>query len=721
MRRTNIIITEKKSISTCIAKALYPAAFEDDGRNREEQTDIVLHGTNEETEAGRIAQRTHHYLAKEHHDYSIMHLASQGTGHGTRTRKNIQERIRSHEQVTPEFITYYIFKDTPSECTVIMDTQGNPSRYLFKQRNSLEHILSATDFHEDIEKNTLTRPNHQPNRRKSHIARYRLFNQLLVDQCLPDGEPIDLQNIIAATDIDFAGSSIFLTLIEHMRLESTRYWGYYSPKAINFNNIGRMALSSTDQEHIREAYAHPQPFDYGRAYAGKIRSYFDFLLGETARGTLRKKGINLPIGRTITLGTRTLIETSANQPSEITETYLIFPGIPSLDEMKENIRTKAHTLLTVSGHKEGLSPSEFLDACRIRQIGTHTTRCSLAKRLEKLGLAEERNHAIYPTAFGIAYDATIGELFCSPAFNLDLPSTNLKIWDEMTAFRDAHGDDFKKSIREFRLLFSAILPYFKRVSSTLAAQNPELLAAVANHYRTAEQTPQTREHKSPHHEIDGKDLIIRGTSTSISDAQIEYLFHTEKNTPRRTDVSLFRINELETLDLEKTIRRVTGIPSSFRFHSLEGSYLGNLITCDKSGIYTVFRADGRLTRPPAVQEWEEMETTLPGDDEKSGNLAHESLGINAARPEIIKGKIGMMLCKEYNLPWVHTQTILEGTRNEKTYIAAFKSEGLCFQRDGRYTFGKVHNFESMLTAMSDKYGLPFDETEKMMEEMYLKG
>ena len=44
---------------------------------------------------------------------------------------------------------------------------------------------------------------------------------------------------------------------------------------------------------------------------------------------------------------------------------------------------------------------------------------------------------------------------------------------------------------------------------------------------------------------------------------------------------------------------------------------------------------------------------------------------------------------------------------------------LFFERIDRYKYSKAHNFESMLSAMLEKYGMSFFETAKRMEEMYL--
>jgi len=52
-------------------------------------------------------------------------------------------------------------------------------------------------------------------------------------------------------------------------------------------------------------------------------------------------------------------------------------------------------------------------------------------------------------------------------------------------------------------------------------------------------------------------------------------------------------------------------------------------------------------------------------------------------------------------------------------VKSFKSDGHSFERIERYEFGKANNYESLLMAMFEKYGFPFEKTAKMAEELYI--
>ncbi|GAH68752.1 unnamed protein product, partial [marine sediment metagenome] len=251
--------------------------------------------------------------------------------------------------VIAEEISYYIVEGQ-GEDYFICDTSGSPYSFDFDGRDLLKLVSNSKGWRSLEEKIwQVGSSNLRGFRPRVYIARNRFFNQLLAFNRLPNGQPIELNKIIAATDMDIAGAYIFLSVIEGANRIAERF----NPgNKISPESIYRMNLTSIDPSDVLSELENLKGFDWGSAYAGKCRQIFDFIYGSSITGHLNhKKNIHLSsnggkrespegrfrfsVGRNNFLGLGALVELDSELKGQQAEeeVYLIFRGQADRDEI----------------------------------------------------------------------------------------------------------------------------------------------------------------------------------------------------------------------------------------------------------------------------------------------------------------------------------------------------------------------------------------------------
>ena len=272
MKEASVIITEKSKVSRMIARALAPETFDEREYCSLEHRDIVSLRTKQDRKRiialedigcavllpdyndprnRRFKESSFNYICT--YDclkcgFIVQHLDAMGMKHARSTIKRLsflreQAKRNGGQNDRPfESLSYYLI-ERDEEFIIIMDTEGTP--YHFRANGiklpnasfaTLEDMVVSSASWDDLERNldhiqearvTFGRSDETkesyPNREekdlyiepKSHKARQFLLNTVLAKRFLPSVENtrIALRRVIAATDYDIAGSSIFYSVI----------------------------------------------------------------------------------------------------------------------------------------------------------------------------------------------------------------------------------------------------------------------------------------------------------------------------------------------------------------------------------------------------------------------------------------------------------------------------------------------------------------------------
>jgi len=222
-------------------------------------------------------------------------------------------------------------------------------------------------------------------------------------------------------------------------------------------------------------------------------------------------------------------------------------------------------------------------------------------------------------------------------------------------------------------------------------------------------------------------LVIEGPGTVLSGEQIEQFMDTGKNVPLSKGKRVSKIKRVlypKPFPVDEVIRRICCIDREYEFQVLNEYNLINMVAADHED-FTVFRTEvnGKnrnelrniMKKGLKIKKYQKLELVQP----KVGYQAHGPLKLTNLRMSDIHGKDGLLLVSEYDRPWRLTFDKADKQKKKKKNVKSFKSNGHSFERVERYEFGKAHNYESLLIAMFEKYGFPFEKTAKMAEELYI--
>ena len=769
--KTDIIITEKSSVSRVIAQALAPDTFDERGSCEGEHEDIIALRSPKERELIKqlsdircvsIPNNDNYFCSSNclSCDFRAEHVDSQGMRNARSVRKKmgyINDQRRTEDKIIFEDIRYFHVPVGDDRDVIIFDTNGTPYSFkLMRERGERyyrevhleESIVNARGWG-DIERRLRYKAGISPDPPgppKSHKARAQLFNFLLGRELSPaDGTPIEIDRIIAATDFDVAGTYIAYSVLSAVDeyIESQLKEKGIRSAGIDLDKLCRMKLPDTSRDSILDEFENPERFDWGNAYAGKIRQVFDYLYGETISRGLdyrreyfgirkRSKGEReFSVGRNRFLSLSELIkkeeELETEEPRDYV--YLLVEGLVDLKGMEDALNDGSYSAIQIKQRKCNVTHSGMLKAMKESKIGTHSTRKGIMDTLKYLGHAESDGINVNPTAFGMYYFEKMKGLLDSDAFSIAQWNDLLHL--TMESFEERYGDskgDYRESAEQgFRDFMSYFFREFKKhILELRGYYNPVVKDLVKE--KNIQKLAMERRRKEMEEEertlYEGR-IVLKGRNSVITLDDIGGFMDTKKNRPLplRSAVSkVVRVIPPEPSGVEDIIRRLCSIEREYEFSVMNAYNMNTLLGANHED-FTVFRAEigpgydfGVMIKDgPHIDSYEEMDITLPEKKES----AHEPLEIIDLKLSDIYGREGLILVEEYSRPGRLTADKIRKDADELVNLAAFNSGDLSFERHEWYEFGKVHNYESLLIAALEKYGMPFNRTSKMMEDLYL--
>lgn len=749
MKKTSLIITEKGSVSRAIVRALNPESFDDRDSCNCEHNEIVSIRPRERGkrsgvyEEGRCVAEPNKSSKFEYFcsrdcstgcGFYAEHTDSQSKAHYLSTKKRLgfQNRGKGRwDKTIFENIGYYVF-DKGDETIIVADTSGNPLslRINTRGKRSLEQLFRETSDWKDIEKRSRYTARVDWFSRKSSEVRARLFNHILAKRQLPDGTPIDLDRVIAATDYDVAGSHIFQSIINNANgfVKWKNSLGK-NMKDISPDMIYRMKLQSMDPQDIIKEFEAPLEFDYQNAAAGEIRSMMDMAIGGSLTSELnynirtgnRGSKCRVSVGRNRFLGLEELIKEEQGIGEESERAYLIFEGNQDLESIEDSLARKDFLGLQIKSTKKRVSHSDYLIALKDANVGTHTTRNKIYSQLARSGVINFSDLELRTTPFGMEYYRIMSPHLRGPMF--DIKSWNNFLHDAMIQIREGGGigniDSAKESSREFMRYFHQ---NFRNYLIEMRPKWSEISREIADSFERLGGEKSILREKVKHTKREkGEGLELFGGNVHLSEDQIGLFMNASSNIPTTSGETLLtRYIPGNIISPEESIRRVCCIGRSHDFEVVRGNPL-EIIDLEGRG-YTVFSSEvkdgnGLGGFPEDILRFEE--TALEDEGKEELLVAHEPLEIKDVSPGIIAGGKGFDLVREYNAPWMNTLNALRLREGGKIDVESFETDVGEFKRVNRYELGKVHNYESLLIAMFEKYKIPFRETAEMAEDLYL--
>lgn len=765
MKKLNVIIAEKGNVAEKIVRAISPGSFDDRGNCDCLHQDIITlrpDNLDYNPEAMEIQPNKFFYLSSNGcpSGYSIQaeHVSEQGSSHARSVRSRLKRMNglsirKGTKPVISEEINYYVV-DWQGENYFICDTSGSPYSFNFKGRDLLKLVSDSRGWRE-LEQNIwqVGSANLRGSNSRIYVARNRFFNQLLAFNRLPDGQPIEIKKIIAATDIDIAGAYIFLSVIEGANKIAERF---SLRNIITSKDIYRMNLTSLDLLDVINELENLKCFDWGSAYAGKCRQVLDYIYGSSITGHLNhKKNIQLSfnsgkresllgrfkfsIGRIVFLGLRALVELDLDLKNQFTakETYLIFRGQADKNEILTQLKENSFFRAKIKKRKTKIGQTTFIKELRRRDIGTHTTRYTLPTKLEKLGLAKIGNRAIAPTEFGEYLYSRLEKLLDSPSSQFPLSHWNKFLMGTMNYLKgmDSEGESLESIRSQFDDIMGTILNPLRKHLLVVKSQSSDIVKNLTD-YISRNGFPVVPRKKNQDKNqlivLDGMKLAENSGVLSVNQIANFIDFKTNQVIANPT---IERYSSKEIVEPHQLLKRICCLSSDYEFEVLGGQRLDELETIDDEE-FTVFMAEElevitqentffkkivkffRSKKDGWASDFVEMDLTIPISSE-GGPLAHEPLDLGEPTFGLMDGPEGFLLAQEYQRPWSLTANKNTILNNGCMNVSGFKLNDLSFERVDRYEYSKAHNFESILSAMLEKYGMSFYETAKRMEEMYL--
>lgn len=737
MDKTTVILTEKKNVSKMIAKALAPETFDDRDNCSCEHKDIISIKEKNQKVPCYANKKRFHYFCKAGMNcdackFSGQHTDDQGMKSSGSIRKKLQHqnkgrRKERRREIIFEDISYYLIQKK-GEQILIIDTHGTPYSLDFPhgKGKNLEALILKSKNWKDLEQKINHSPEWSYHSKSSHRARSTLFDCIFVKQKLPtNGKEIKIDKIIAATDYDVAGSYIVESVIASAKENGAK---------IDIDKIFRMKLQDSNPETVLEEYRDLKPFDWGNAYAGKLRSLFDFLYGVTLTNSLnhfksKKYDVEdgdkvwFSVGRTKFLGLGDIIRKENSLVAEKSKkyVYLIFEGLLDKRGVETALVENNYSTINVEQKKSRVSLASVMKSLADQHVGTHTTRHKLFDSLSELELISlsEDGRRVSSTEYGKYFYERLRPLIDNSKSGFSLSVWNQLIYAMMKGlskrqlFDESLVSEQKKALAEKDLdqIMNKILTNLKPHFRTLKREYRGLVKDLVKSY--IELKPEkSSKGKTENYEPKQDKVISREEVAQFIDMDTNQIL------PETGYVFEREIKQDFKRDTEQALRNICSVGSEYSLEFLDHYNLGKILAAEDDD-FTVFRAEfsGETGgfEDVKIKKYNKIEKE---DDEKE-EKAHEPLIITDLKFSNIKGPKGRLLIREYNRPWERTFNKMENEDSRRVNLKSFKNGGLVFERVEDCKYGKVHNFESLLIAMLEKYGIPFGETAEMAEEVYL--
>lgn len=625
-----------------------------------------------------------------------------------RSLKDVMREIKrflNREQGFYENIKYYLIPLKNPEY-LIVDTNGTMLRFGYgrifdKYENQIRNL--EQDIQEADLRQILRNLKYYPN--PGYEIRSYLFRAILNQKIF--GE---VETIYVATDYDIAGAFIAHSLFEKAKKEGN---------PIDYSKIKRINIESMSEKGIMKAFNNPLEFDWGNAYAGKLRALFDYFFGSTAtyrlnqriRNIIRKNKTfgqdrkHIPvigIGRVQVPALNLIIKREEKLANESWD-YFLYIACHNSEEVgcrntRELIRQledgKAACFKVVFKHKL-ITESDFIKMLGEYHIGTHTTRSAQIPKLRDKELIKIEEGYISSTDLGRAYLKIIGNELKSEQFNL----ASIEFNSGFNAVLESLKRSGKEAEERFNLLLSG---YLEIISEIL-------------------------------HKIDTR---YRGIAQRLAPYVIDQI---SKEQSEETKVLGLQKEDEKELDLLDQIRMSLAIPYGTDFEILEcyPEPIHPLLIATHNLYRVVFRAKlnpfeaekglDELTKNiiedyyEKIQNGELKETVVTGitDEEKSKyseDSAHSPIHVTESnKPTITYSPKQLRLINEIINSIERSWRRADG---EQTLLG-FNLWGRNFERAEYYPTSQTLNYEAALSLMNEKYGWPLKETARILENLYL--
>lgn len=486
---------------------------------------------------------------------------------------------------------------------------------------------------------------------------------------------------------------------------------------------------------------------------------------------------NLPFGRVQTgaLGVLCNLDQNISRLSE-RYLYLIFDGILSWPEIQSAQKQGDFAWVHLDETPNFVSQSSWLRQSHKNKIGTHTTRYKQLKKLEKNQLAVLSDQVAIPTVLGQVFFSWVRKQLTSTA--VDVFSLNALLHDLLDGLSKIREKESArvKSDKFLGTFYASLRPFLislnkpKRLKKLQDSLEGLLADAERETARLlADETPDQEEEVEKTDAVEevgskqGALIQLVGLNDILTEDTVRDLY-----TGNLRAEAIVRLIPKPVFDYPEEIDRLCNIDPG-----IDVEYLawGNLDLLEKDGEKTVYRT--RLDMPVSENKISQIRAAVkmkaieardaeseiqPEVIAEKDISAHQPLHLKNIRRRDIKGPTGFLLAEEYNLPWrlnvewskmrergvlnpakyaceVHEAEIVkeEYTVPQASWQKLIRMKEKTALRDkeiihvtelqleniSRYNMGKVHNFESALCSMLNKYQVPFSITEKIMQEMYL--
>lgn len=619
-------------------------------------------------------------------------------------RKEI-ERFLDRSRGFYENIKYYLIPSGNPEY-LILDTNGTMLSFGYgpifdpygKQIGNLEWDIKRGPSTERILWNLKYYPNY------GYEVRSYLFKAVLNEKVF--GE---IEQIYVATDYDIAGAFIAHSLLRKSEKEGN---------SIDYSKVKRIKIESMSEKGVMKAFNNPLEFDWGNAYAGKLRALFDYFFGSIATYKLnqqirkileKNKRLNhcrriptLGVGR-VQIPALSLIVKKEQKFASESWTYFLYIVCHNFEELgcrntKELIHQlenrKAACFRVVFKHSL-ITESDFIKILGEHHVGTHTTRSVQIPKLGNKKLIRIQEGYITPTKLGNAYLRIIGDELKTEEFD----PASIEFNSGFNAILESLKRSGKEAEDRFYLLLSRYLDVIRQLLHKLDLRYEDIAQRLAPHV-----IDQVSEGEREEGEVKG---LGRPAEKGI--------------------------------DLRDQIRMSLAIPHGTQFEILEcyPELLHPLLIATHNLYQVVFRT--QLDHSEAEEELDVLikniiedhhkrvrngeleETVVSGITEEerskySDDLAHEPLHVtDSVKPDIIYSPQQLKLINEIINSIERSWRRVDGERT----LLGFNLWDRDFERAEYYPTSQTLNYESALSLMNEKYGWSLKETSKMLEGLYL--
>ncbi len=595
------------------------------------------------------------------------------------------------------------------------------------------------------------------------------------------GKELQLQGVICATDYDIAGQFIFQCVIDYcnQKLPEANRVQDNQLLSLDLSNSDtdsiRKAIENPTAYDKTRALAGKLRSNVDTLYGLARQLFFNaqqshptysdwFTNHFSKREKIRKPYNFFSFGRVQSLALHVLIQRYLHlidHTEAQVSMYEIYPGKLSAEKLIQEKNKGNYLDLLITEEPIAVSQADWLNACKEMGVGTHTTRYGQLKKLHDNKYAYLVDGAALPTKLGLSLYHVLADflLYCNEGVlntNSDLISCMEEIklnnyglgLETYSRFMTNFYNTFRILYLELESSESFIQSVHNVLDEIISGEIP--LEELEKHNDSTELNQQ-RDRKLT--EPDNSNLY--GLSEYIDESQALELYH---NPDKPYIIKRFN-QKKEQSDPKELIRRICCIKKGIDFiiHTDYPTTIFSELAEDDWTILKLQDMNGEIEAYMKNREKYvaseahifEVTNAIEKTIVESDDCAHPSLSLNSISRRSLAGEESSKLALEYTLPWcfnswcVDTEKSGENCLSEIHYkrkpieqsflskisTSIFKNklknnddnlpETITFKVINRYTVGEVHDFESVLATMSDKYGTSFERTAYLAEELYL--